>query len=138
MTTLSYFASDGNYGSNECVLLVTDQWSAEDWREVEDCADHERIFVALYISNKYNSVRDERKAIGAEAIINWGNNQTETVYISFGRTTTDGYEGLVTDGYGVLDEDIFFYGAQEKEADYLNGTEGWFLMEWELVYEKNN
>ena len=54
MTTLTYFASDGNYGSNDCVLLITDQWSAEDWREVEDCSDSERLSVALSISRKYN------------------------------------------------------------------------------------
>lgn len=53
MTTLTYFAQDGSYGSNDCVLLVTDEWTAEDWQSIEDCADDERLSIALDINNKY-------------------------------------------------------------------------------------
>jgi len=55
MTTLTYFAQDGSYGSNDCVILITDHWTAEDWREVEDCADHERLSIALSISRKHEA-----------------------------------------------------------------------------------
>lgn len=55
MTTLSYFAADGNYGTADCVLLITDEWSTEDWRDVADCSDSERLSVALAISNKYTN-----------------------------------------------------------------------------------
>ena len=55
MTTLTYFAQDGSYGSNDCVILITDNWTAEDWREVEDCADYERLSIALSISRKHEA-----------------------------------------------------------------------------------
>lgn len=55
MTTRSYFAQDGSYGSNACVLLVTDEWTAEDWQRIEDCADDERLSIALDINNKYTN-----------------------------------------------------------------------------------
>lgn len=53
MTSLAYFSEDGNYGTADCVLLVTDQWTEEDWNEIEDCADYERMSIALDISKKY-------------------------------------------------------------------------------------
>lgn len=55
MTTLSYFASDGNYGTADCVLLATDDWTAEDWRAVHDCSDDERLQVALEVHKKYEA-----------------------------------------------------------------------------------
>lgn len=49
-----YFASDGSYGDGEDILVIdTDQWTDEDWQEVEEATDLYRREVAHDISLKY-------------------------------------------------------------------------------------
>ena len=49
-----YFASDGNYGAANAVVIVkTDHWTAVDWEELEEAYDLERIDVAIKIDGKY-------------------------------------------------------------------------------------
>ena len=50
-----YFASDGNYGAADKVVIVkTSHWTAADWEELEEAYDLDRITVALSIDSKYN------------------------------------------------------------------------------------
>ena len=49
-----YFASDGNYGAANAVVIVkTDHWTALDWEELEEAYDLDRIDVAIKIDSKY-------------------------------------------------------------------------------------
>jgi hypothetical protein len=49
-----YFAGDGNYGAADRVAIVdTGHWTEEDWNELEDAYDLDRIDVALKIDSKY-------------------------------------------------------------------------------------
>jgi hypothetical protein len=49
-----YFASDGNYGAADRVAIVkTEHWTEDDWLELEDAYDLDRIDVALVIDSKY-------------------------------------------------------------------------------------
>ena len=49
-----YFASDGNYGSaNNVVILETGHWDADDWTAIEESWDGDRISTALEIVRKY-------------------------------------------------------------------------------------
>lgn len=50
-----YFASDGNYGgADKVVILKTSHWTGDDWLELEEAYDLDRITVALSIDSKYN------------------------------------------------------------------------------------
>ena len=50
-----YFASDGNYGAADKVVIIkTSHWTAADWEELEDAYDLERIDIALRIDSRYN------------------------------------------------------------------------------------
>ena len=50
-----YFASDGNYGAADKVVIVkTSHWTASDWEQLEEAYDLDRINVALSIDSKYN------------------------------------------------------------------------------------
>ncbi len=49
-----YFASDGNYGAADNVAIIkTGHWTEDDWLEIEDCWDGDRVDVALKIEAKY-------------------------------------------------------------------------------------
>ena len=49
-----YFAGDGNYGAADRVAIVdTGHWTEEDWLELEEAYDLDRIDVALKIDSKY-------------------------------------------------------------------------------------
>ena len=49
-----YFASDGNYGGADKVVIVeTSHWTGDDWLELEEAYDLDRINVALEIDSKY-------------------------------------------------------------------------------------
>jgi hypothetical protein len=49
-----YFASDGNYGAADRVAIVkTEHWTEDDWLELEEAYDLDRIDVALVIDSKY-------------------------------------------------------------------------------------
>ena len=80
--------------------------------------------------------KTECKPMGAEARIRYNDEEeVHTVYISFGEERYDEHErDVVMDEYGVLDEDIFFYGALEDEKFYRKGAEDWTLISWELEY----
>ncbi len=50
-----YFAGDGNYGAADKVVIVkTEHWTEEDWLELEDAYDLDRVDVALSIDSRYN------------------------------------------------------------------------------------
>lgn len=52
---LHYFASDGNYGAADNVYIVeTTHWTGDDWLELEEAYDLERIDVAMKINAKYH------------------------------------------------------------------------------------
>ncbi len=49
-----YFASDGNYGAAEQVIILrTDHWDADDWTAIEESWDGDRVSTALEIVRKY-------------------------------------------------------------------------------------
>lgn len=49
-----YFAGDGNYGAADRVAIVeTGHWTEEDWLELEEAYDLDRIDTALRIDSKY-------------------------------------------------------------------------------------
>jgi hypothetical protein len=49
-----YFAGDGNYGAADRVAIVdTGHWTEEDWNELEDSYDLDRIDTALRLDAKY-------------------------------------------------------------------------------------
>lgn len=53
---LSYFAADGNYGSADNLALVdTDEWTNEDWQDVDEAGDNDRLDVAKRIQAKRKS-----------------------------------------------------------------------------------
>lgn len=50
-----YFASDGNYGAADNVIIVrTDEWDADDWNLIEESSDLDRIATALEIAGNYS------------------------------------------------------------------------------------
>ncbi len=49
-----YFAGDGNYGAADRVAIVdTGHWTEDDWLELEESYDLDRIDTALRIDAKY-------------------------------------------------------------------------------------
>ena len=51
---MHFFSEDGSYGGADGILVVdTSQWTADDWREVEDTSDLHRLEVARDIARKY-------------------------------------------------------------------------------------
>jgi len=51
---VTYFAQDGNYGpASGIVMFNTTPWSLNDWDEIDDASDHERVEVAEKIAAKY-------------------------------------------------------------------------------------
>ena len=48
-----WFAPDGSYGSGLPIVTDTTKWTEEDWREIEDTSDDERIWVAFGLAEKY-------------------------------------------------------------------------------------
>ena len=49
---LTYFADDGNYGTCDVVLLFTDNWTDQDWLEISEATDSNRIDVAMAIDSR--------------------------------------------------------------------------------------
>ena len=50
-----YFASDGNYGGADKVVIVkTDEWDDYDWNLIEESSDLNRIATALEIAGNYS------------------------------------------------------------------------------------
>ena len=51
---VTYFATDGSYGPCSGMILAnTMPWSLDDWQDIEDASDHERVEVAEKIAAKY-------------------------------------------------------------------------------------
>lgn len=48
-----WFAEDGSYGSGVTLVVDTTKWTDEDWRDIDDASDSERVWLALEISKKY-------------------------------------------------------------------------------------
>lgn len=49
---MHYFATDGNYGDSAgMVLLDTSDWTDEQWDEIEEASDYDRVNVAIKLSN---------------------------------------------------------------------------------------
>ena len=54
---IHYFAIDGNYGNADGIVLCqTQEWSEEDWTEIEHATDSERANVAVEISRQYGNL----------------------------------------------------------------------------------
>ena len=54
--TIHYFAFDGNYGNADGIVLCqTQDWTEEDWTEIENATDNERANVAVEISRQYGN-----------------------------------------------------------------------------------
>lgn len=52
-----YFAPDGNYGSASGVLIVhTDQFTEEDWEEIESSHDSTRVEVVTELLKRRHNV----------------------------------------------------------------------------------
>lgn len=49
----SWFSEDGSYGSGVPLVVETTEWTEEDWRDIDDSSDSERVHIALEISKKY-------------------------------------------------------------------------------------
>lgn len=49
----AWFSEDGSYGSGVPLVIETTEWTDEDWREIDDSSDSERLDIALEISKKY-------------------------------------------------------------------------------------
>ena len=51
-----YFASDGNYGNAEKLIIAnTSKWTTEDWVAIEEANDNERTKVAARIERKHKN-----------------------------------------------------------------------------------
>jgi len=58
--TLSYFATDGNYGSADGILVLeTTSWSELDWQMIEEVSDEDRPTVARLIVESYEPDADQ-------------------------------------------------------------------------------
>jgi hypothetical protein len=56
----TYFAEDGNYGSvNEIVIVDTENWTPEDWDELDEVSDWARPGIAERIARKHGAKRWE-------------------------------------------------------------------------------
>ena len=51
MSSMHYFAADGNYGTaHELVIVDTSKWTEEDWDTIESANDWQRPYVAMNIT----------------------------------------------------------------------------------------
>ena len=52
----NYFASDGNYGNAEKLIIAnTSKWTKKDWEAIEEANDNERAKVASRIERKHKN-----------------------------------------------------------------------------------
>ena len=51
---VQYFTEDGSYGAGR-VLIVTTDWSDDDWQQIEEASDSERWSLAISIENKHKN-----------------------------------------------------------------------------------
>lgn len=46
--TMHYFAMDGNYGDSAGMILVdTTDWTEEQWTEIDEASDYDRVTIAM-------------------------------------------------------------------------------------------
>lgn len=58
--SLNYFATDGNYGSADGILVLeTTGWSELDWQMIEEVSDEHRPAVARLIVESYEPDADQ-------------------------------------------------------------------------------
>lgn len=49
-----FFSNDGSYGDAEDLLIVdTDNWTDEDWRDIDDASDMTRLDIAKDIAERH-------------------------------------------------------------------------------------
>lgn len=60
MTTLSYFAKDGNYGDADKITIVdTAEWTGTDWDLIEESPEDMRYLAARVVSEWVAAGRDD-------------------------------------------------------------------------------
>jgi hypothetical protein len=60
MTELTWFAENGDYGSDEILLLRTDDWRPEHWERIDNCTDLDRFSEANKIDNELRAEQQQR------------------------------------------------------------------------------
>lgn len=59
MAQPAYFAADGNYGDASDILIVdTENWTNDDWADMDEARDSDRLELAKKIAAKYNKGND--------------------------------------------------------------------------------
>ena len=59
MTTLHYFAADGNYGSaDQLVIVDTSDWDVDEWDIIDQTPDSDRAMVAFQMSQGKGQIID--------------------------------------------------------------------------------
>lgn len=59
MTTLHYFATDGNYGSaDQLVIVDTSDWDVEEWDIVDQTPERDRAMVAFQMAQGKGQIID--------------------------------------------------------------------------------
>ncbi len=59
--TKIYFAADGSYGSADSLAVFdTSGWTDDDWFDIEDASDSERLAVAKEIMTRRATIDQER------------------------------------------------------------------------------
>jgi hypothetical protein len=53
-----WVAEDGSYGTNNIILVSTKKWTDEDWVELEESRDCDRLQTAIDISDKRKGYYD--------------------------------------------------------------------------------
>lgn len=62
----NYFATDGNYGSADGIVIVdTSDWSEEDWTAIDEVGDADRANLA-YALAKSDDLASARMALGID------------------------------------------------------------------------
>ena len=57
---LHYFATDGNYGSaDDMVVLDTTDWTDADWEFISECHESNRQYVAIGTHVKHNNKKGD-------------------------------------------------------------------------------
>lgn len=108
----AYFATDGSYGSaDDLVVLDVSNWTEDDWRDVDDAGDNDRIDVARRINRRHTL-----RLINADIL--W-HGETSSESVVFGVIPDDfDHETESTDDLPKDDE--VFYWLESEEASSLN------------------
>ncbi len=56
-----FFAEDGSWGNAQGIQIFdTSKWSEQDFEQLDNCSDDERISIAEQINNKYNTEGEQQ------------------------------------------------------------------------------